>query len=29
MKSYWKFAVLVAVIVGTLIWLAVGGTRGT
>ena len=28
MKSYWKFAVLVAVIVGTLIWLAVGGTAG-
>jgi cytochrome c-type biogenesis protein CcmE len=28
MKSYWKFAVLVAVIVGTLIWLAVGGTTG-
>ena len=29
MKSYWKFAVLVAVIVGTLIWLAVGGTAGS
>lgn len=28
MKSYWKFAALVAVIVGTLIWLAVGGTTG-
>jgi cytochrome c-type biogenesis protein CcmE len=25
MKSYWKFAALVAVIVGTLIWLALGG----
>jgi len=29
MKSYWKFAALVAVIVGTLIWLAVGGTTGS
>jgi cytochrome c-type biogenesis protein CcmE len=28
MRTYWKFAVLVAVIVGTLIWLAVGGTTG-
>jgi cytochrome c-type biogenesis protein CcmE len=28
MKSYWKFAVLVAVIVGTLIWLAIGGVTG-
>jgi cytochrome c-type biogenesis protein CcmE len=28
MKTYWKFAVLVAVVVGTLIWLAVGGTTG-
>jgi cytochrome c-type biogenesis protein CcmE len=28
MKTYWKFAVLVAVIVGTLIWLAVGGATG-
>jgi len=28
MKTYWKFAVLVAVVVGTLIWLAVGGPTG-
>jgi cytochrome c-type biogenesis protein CcmE len=25
MKTYWKFAALVAVIVGTLVWLAAGG----
>jgi cytochrome c-type biogenesis protein CcmE len=25
MKTYWKFAALVAVIVGALVWLAVGG----
>lgn len=29
MRSYWKFAALVAVIVGTLIWLAIGGTTGS
>ena len=25
MKTYWKFAALVAVVVGALVWLAVGG----
>jgi cytochrome c-type biogenesis protein CcmE len=29
MKTYWKFAGLVAVIVGTLVWLAVGGISQT
>ncbi len=29
MKTYWKFAVLVAVIVGTLVWLAAGGISET
>ena len=28
MKTYWKFAVLVAVIVGAVVWLAVGGAAG-
>jgi cytochrome c-type biogenesis protein CcmE len=29
MKTYWKFAALVVVIVGTLIWLAAGGINET
>ncbi len=29
MKTYWKFAALVVVIVGTLIWLAAGGISET
>ena len=29
MKRYWKFAVLVVVIIGTLAWLAVGGIKQT
>ena len=29
MKTYWKFGALVAVIVGTLVWLAVGGIGET
>ena len=29
MKTYWKFGALVAVIVGTLIWLAAGGVDET
>jgi len=29
MKTYWKFAGLVAVIIGTLVWLAVGGISKT
>jgi cytochrome c-type biogenesis protein CcmE len=29
MKTYWKFAVLVVVIVGTLVWLAAGGINET
>ncbi len=29
MKTYWKFGALVAVVVGTLVWLAVGGVSET
>ncbi len=29
MKTYWKFAALVAVILGALLWLAAGGIRET
>jgi cytochrome c-type biogenesis protein CcmE len=29
MKTYWKFAALVAVIIGTLVWLAAGGIGET
>jgi cytochrome c-type biogenesis protein CcmE len=29
MKAYWKFAVLVIVIIGTLVWLAAGGISET
>lgn len=29
MKTYWKFATLVGIIVGTLIWLAAGGINET
>ncbi len=29
MKTYWKFAVLVVVIVGSLVWLAAGGIKDT
>ncbi|MGA2436349.1 MAG: cytochrome c maturation protein CcmE, partial [Bryobacteraceae bacterium] len=29
MKKYWKFAVLVVVIVGSLLWLAAGGINET
>lgn len=27
MKTYWKFATLVVVVIGTLVWLAVGGAN--
>jgi len=29
MKNYWKFGLLITAIVGTLIWLAVGGVKQT
>jgi cytochrome c-type biogenesis protein CcmE len=29
MKTYWKFAALIVLIVGTLVWLAVGGINET